>query len=96
MAIIPAPSLAVATKDRQESRHVVHDLSAAITELFAALLIVVVFLFTDWSPWTSVAVGLPAVAVFAYWSLPRFSALWVAIEYLTDRGNQEPWTRDGA
>ena len=58
------------------------------------VLIVVIFLFTDWSAATSIAVCSPIVILFCYWSLPRFMALWVGIEYLTDVTNDEPWIRD--
>ena len=54
----------------------------------------VIFLFTDWSAATSIAVCSPIVILFCYWSLPRFMALWVGIEYLTDVTNDEPWIRD--
>jgi len=66
-------------------------LSAAVTQLVAAALMVVVFLTTDWPLWLSLAVMLPLVVGFCYWSLPRFMAAWVAVEYLTDRSNREPW-----
>lgn len=69
-------------------------LSAAVSELLAVVLIVVTFLFTDWSAATSIAVCSPIVILFCYWSLPRFMALWVGIEYLTDVTNDEPWVRD--
>lgn len=68
-------------------------LSAAVTEVLAAILIGVIFVFTDWGPWTSIGVSVPLVAGFCYWSLPRFMALWVAIEFMTDVANREPWTR---
>ena len=64
---------------------------AAVTQVFAAAVMVVVYLSTDWSLGASLAVMLPIVVGFSYWSLPRFMATWVAVEYLTDRANQEPW-----
>jgi len=67
-------------------------LSAAVTQVFAVGVMVVVFLATDWPLWASLAVMLPIVIGFCYWSLPRFMATWVAVEYLTDRANKEPWT----
>ncbi len=74
-------------------------LSAAVTELFAALLVVLVFYLTDWGTALSLAILLPAVVLFSYWFLPYGMALWVAIEFMTDVGNREPWTsgkgRDG-
>lgn len=68
-------------------------LSAAVTELFAALVIALVFLATDWSAARSIAVGLPVVLAFCWWFLPRSRALWTAVEYATDASNREPWTR---
>jgi uncharacterized protein (DUF983 family) len=69
-------------------------LSAAVTEVFAAVLVLAVFWLTDWGPVTSIAVGLPLVVGFCYWSLPRFMALWVAVEFMTDVANREPWTQE--
>jgi uncharacterized protein (DUF983 family) len=68
-------------------------LSAAVTELFGALIVAVIFLGTDWSPGTSIAVGVPVVAAFCFAFQPYSMALWVAVEYLTDVGNREDWTR---
>lgn len=64
-------------------------LSAAITELFAVLLIAVIWVGTDWSPMLSLAVSIPVVIVFSYAFLPKAMALWVAIEFLTDVGNRD-------
>lgn len=66
-------------------------LSAIVTELFAALLILVIFFGTDLGPAVSIAVALPLLLGFAYWWLPRSMALWTAIEYATDVANREPW-----
>lgn len=66
-------------------------LSAAVTEVFAAVLVFLVFFCTDWSPAVSIAVGVPIVVGFSYWFLPKAMALWVAIEFMTDIGNREPW-----
>jgi uncharacterized protein (DUF983 family) len=63
-------------------------LSAAVTEVFAAILVAAVFILTDWGARTSIAVGLPLVVAFSYLTLPRFTGMWVAIEYLTERANQ--------
>lgn len=70
-------------------------LSAAVTEIVAALLVMFVFLLTDWGPGVSIAVGLPLVIGFSYWFLPKAMALWVAVEFLTDLANHEPWTGGG-
>ncbi len=64
-------------------------LAAVVTQIFAALVIGVVFVFTDWSPTVSIIVGLSALALFSAWVLPKTSALWVVIEFMTDVGNGE-------
>ena len=68
-------------------------LSAAVTELFAAFVVAVVWLATDWGVVLSIAVGLPVVAAFCYAFQPFSMGLWVAVEYLTDVGNKEEWAR---
>ena len=68
-------------------------LSAAVGQVLAALLFLGVWLGTDWGAALALAVTLPLVLGFSYWFLPRSMALWVAVEYLTDRGNREPWAR---
>jgi uncharacterized protein (DUF983 family) len=64
-------------------------LSAVVTEVFAVLLIVLIWVGTDWSPWRSIAVSVPLVIVFSYWFLPKAMALWVGIEFLTDVANRD-------
>jgi uncharacterized protein (DUF983 family) len=66
-------------------------ISAAVTEVFAAILVLLVFFCTDWGPAVSIAVGVPIVVGFSYWFLPKAIGLWVAIEFMTDVGNREPW-----
>jgi hypothetical protein len=66
-------------------------LSAAVTELFAALLVGGIWIATDWGAALSIAVGLPLVLAFTYAFLPVSRALWVAVEYATDVSNREPW-----
>ena len=68
-------------------------LSAAVTELLAALVCLAVFFLTDWSAGASIAICLPLIVGFSYWFLPRAMSLWVAVEYVTDRGNDESWAR---
>ena len=68
-------------------------LSAAVGQVLAALLFLGVWLGTDWGAALALAVTLPLMLGFSYWFLPRSMALWVAVEYLTDRGNREPWAR---
>lgn len=69
-------------------------LTAAITQLVAALLIAAIWLFTDWSAWVSIGVSVPILLLFSYWLLPRSMAAWVAIEFMTDIGNREPWVEE--
>ena len=69
-------------------------LSSVVTEIFAGLLVLVVFFGTDWSTGTSIAVGLPIVILFSYWFLPKSMGLWVAIEFMTDIGNGESWVEE--
>lgn len=66
-------------------------LSAAVTEILAAVLVLAVFFLTDWSLALSLGVLIPLVVGFSYWFLPKATGLWVAIEYLTDLGNRETW-----
>ena len=66
-------------------------LSAAVGQVLAALLFLGVWLGTDWGAAPALALTLPLMVGFSYWVLPRSMALWVAVEYLTDRGNREPW-----
>ena len=70
-------------------------LSAVFTQILAALMVGVIFLGTDWSPLLSIAVSVPIIILFAYWVLPKSMALWVAIEFMTDIGNREPWVGNG-
>ena len=67
--------------------------SAAITEVFAALVILAVVALTDWSTTTRIAVGAPLVLVFCFLFLPYSQALWVAVEYGTDLHNGEDWVK---
>ena len=59
-------------------------LSAAVTQVFAAVLILFVFLATPLGVLPSIFVTLPIVAGFCLWFLPRSQALWVAVEWWTD------------
>ncbi|HWP46224.1 MAG TPA: DUF983 domain-containing protein [Candidatus Limnocylindrales bacterium] len=58
--------------------------SAAITQAFAILLIVSVWVFTDWSPTFSIAICAPLAALFSFWFLPYSKAIWVSVDYLID------------
>jgi len=65
-------------------------LTAIVSELFAAGLILGLFFGTGLGPVASIGVGLPLVIGFSYWFLPKGMALWVAIEFMTDLANREP------
>ena len=67
--------------------------SAIATELFALLVVLVLFFATSWSLGAMIAVGLVLHFAFAAWFLPRSMAIWVAIEYATDVGNGEWWAK---
>ena len=69
-------------------------LTAAITQVVAALLIGLIWLGTDWNAWVSIGVSVPIILLFSYWLLPKSMAAWVAIEFMTDIGNREPWVRE--
>ena len=69
-------------------------LSAAVTEIVAGLFVLAIFFGTDLGPIPSIAIGLPLIVAFSYWFLPKAMGLWVAIEFMTDVGNREPWVRD--
>lgn len=64
-------------------------LSAAVTEIVAAALVLLVWIATDWGTATSLSVSIPLVVGFSYWFLPKAMALWVGIEFLTDVGNRD-------
>jgi uncharacterized protein (DUF983 family) len=66
-------------------------LSAAVTQIVAAVLILAIFFGTDWSVTISLLVSVPIVFAFCAWWLPRSIGLWVSFEYLTDLSNREAW-----
>jgi uncharacterized protein (DUF983 family) len=68
-------------------------LSATVSQLFAGALFLSVFLWTNWSWVTGLAVGAPIVIGFCYGILPLSMALWTAVEYLTDVSSGEWWAR---
>ena len=69
-------------------------LAAAVGEVTATGVAVVIWLATDWSVWVSLAVLVPFMAIFSYWFLPKAMALWTAVDYLTDR-YQAAYTPEG-
>ena len=69
-------------------------LSAVITEIAAAVLVLVVFFLTDWGPLTSIAVGLPVIVLFSYLVMPRSMVLWMAVKFMTDVAKREIWTQE--
>ena len=66
-------------------------LCAAVTELFAALVIAVLWTGFDWSVARYLAVSVPLVAGFCFAFLPIAQSLWIGVEYATDVSNGEPW-----
>jgi len=68
-------------------------LSATISQLFAAAVFVLLWVFTDLGTWGGFAVGAPIVLAFCYGFLPLSMALWTAIEYLTDVASGAWWAR---
>ncbi len=68
-------------------------LTAAVNQVFAALVIGCIWIFFDWSVVRSLVVGVPLVALFSVLFLPLSMALWVGVEYATDVGNREDWTQ---
>ena len=68
-------------------------LSAAVTEIFAALVALALFFATDWSVSTALGVGVVLVLAFSYTFLPVAMAVWVGVEYGTDYSNGEAWAR---
>lgn len=67
--------------------------TAAVTQVFAALLIALAWVFTDWSVGPFLAVSVPLLLAFCAWVLPVAQAFWVGVEYVTAVGNGEPWAR---
>ena len=65
--------------------------SAAVTQVFAALLILAIVVGTDWSTRLQLAVSVPLAVLFCALCLPLSMAFWVAVEYATDVGNGEAW-----
>ena len=68
-------------------------ISAAVTQVFAALLAFGMFLFTGLSTLHGCLLAVPLVLGFSYAFLPQAMGLWVAVEYCTDRANHESWIR---
>jgi len=68
-------------------------LTAAVTQVFAALLIGLAWIFTDWTVSVFLAVSLPLALVFCFAFLPVSQAFWCGVEYVTDVHNGEDWAR---
>lgn len=69
-------------------------LAAAVSEVLALVLAVVIWLGTDWGIGVTLAVLIPFVGLFSYWFLPKAMALWTAVDFLTDR-YETAYTPDG-
>ena len=67
--------------------------TAAVTQIFAALLIALAWLFTDWSVGPFLAVSVPLLLAFCGWVLPVSQSFWVGVEYVTAVMNGEDWAR---
>lgn len=67
--------------------------SAVVTQLFAAAVMVVLWMFTDWGTALGLSVAVPVVFVFCLAVLPPSIALWVGVEFLTDAANGEEWAQ---
>lgn len=59
-------------------------LIAIFGQLFAVALLALIWLLTDWSVGTQMAVALPLIALFSLGALPVSKGLWVGVEYHTD------------
>lgn len=68
-------------------------LSAAVTEVFAVAVVLVLQFGTDWSLAQRIGVGVPLVMGFCFFFLSYAMALWVAVEYQADLGNGETWAQ---
>ena len=66
-------------------------LTAAVNQVFAAAVILLVFTTTDWSLAKELTVSIPIVAVFCVAFLPFSQTIWAGVEYVTDSINAEPW-----
>lgn len=66
-------------------------LTAAVNQVFAALVILCVFVLFDWSLAVELAVSIPLVVLFCLAFLPFSQTLWAGVEYVTDCINGEPW-----
>jgi len=64
--------------------------TAAGSEVFAAVLIAVFWWRFDWTPTQFVLVTAPLVLLFCAFFLPVSQALWVGVEYTTDLEGREP------
>jgi len=66
-------------------------LTASVNQVFAAVVILIVFGLTDWSLGLELAVSIPLVALFCLAFLPFSQVIWAGVEYVTDCINGEPW-----
>jgi uncharacterized protein (DUF983 family) len=66
-------------------------LTAAVSEVFAAALIFLLWWAFDWTVPAFVLVSAAFVLLFSAFFLPVAQALWVGVEYATDLQGREPW-----
>jgi len=69
-------------------------LVSVLTLPFAALLFVLFWLCTDWTPAVQVAVGIPVILLFCGVALVAAKGTWAAVEYFTDVRSGDAF-RDG-
>ena len=67
--------------------------TATVTQVFAVLLIGVVWLTSDLSTGWAIALCVPPVLAFCFLFLPYSQAFWVGVEYLSDLHNGEAWVK---
>jgi hypothetical protein len=70
--------------------------SAGVTQLFAILLVVFVWIFTDWPPSFSIAICVPLSILFSLWFFPYSKAIWVCVDYIIDMFSEESMPLPGA
>ncbi len=67
--------------------------TAVVTEIFAMLLVVLMYFFTDWGKAVALPVGLSLTLIFCVLCMPFAMVFWVGVEYFTDLRNGEKWAK---
>ena len=68
-------------------------LTAAVHQVFAAVVILVIFAGTDWGLALQLSVSIPVVLAFCIAFLPWSQSIWAGIEFATDCVNREEWAQ---